>query len=102
MRYRIRFSATAQRDLLRLYDYIADSSSATTARRYVDRIRSYCRGFTDLPERGTRRDDIASGTRLIGFERRVTIAFHIDGDLVVFDRILYGGRTLAPLAPEDD
>jgi len=29
-----------------------------------------------------------------GFERRVTIAFHITPEKVVIDRILYGGRDL--------
>ena len=31
---------------------------------------------------------------MTGFERRVTIAFHIGDDHVVIDRILYGGRDL--------
>lgn len=29
------------------------------------------------------------------------IAFHIDGDLVVFDRILYGGRSLDRLGDDE-
>jgi toxin ParE1/3/4 len=45
-------------------------------------------------ERGTRRDDIRVGLRVVGFERRVTIAFHVDPKRVTIDRILYGGREL--------
>ena len=33
-------------------------------------------------------------TRIIGFERRGTIAFHCEENTVVIDRILYGGRDL--------
>ncbi len=45
-----------------------------------------------FPERGRRRDDIRQGLRVIGFERRVTIAFHVTDDFVIIDLILYGGR----------
>jgi toxin ParE1/3/4 len=37
------------------------------------------------------------GLRIIGFERRVAIAFHIDPGRVTIDRILYGGRDLGVL-----
>ena len=40
------------------------------------------------------RDDLLPGLRVVGFERRVSIAFHIDGERVTFDRILYGGRDI--------
>jgi toxin ParE1/3/4 len=63
----------------------------------VERIEAYCLGFADFPERGTRRDDLMPGLRVIGFERRVTIAFHVDARTVTVDRILYGGRDLGIL-----
>jgi toxin ParE1/3/4 len=102
VRYKIRFTASAQRDLLRLYDYIADRSGPAIARGYVDRIHAYCYGFADMPKRGTLRDDLRPDLRVVGFERRVMIAFHTDGDLVVFDRILYGGRSLDRLSDDED
>lgn len=48
-----------------------------------------------FPERGTRREDLRSGLRIIGFERRVTIAFHVAADRITVDRVLYGGRDLS-------
>src|ERR1051326_6309833 len=45
-------------------------------------------------ERGTRRDDLRPGLRVAGFERRITIAFHVDAETLVIDRILYGGRDI--------
>jgi hypothetical protein len=35
--------------------------------------------------------------RIVGFERRISIAFLIGGDFVTFLRILYGGRDLESL-----
>ncbi len=48
----------------------------------------------DFPERGTRRDDIRPGLRILGFERRATIVFQVAKREVVIVRILYGGRNL--------
>lgn len=48
----------------------------------------------DFPERGAKRDDLFPGLRIVGFERRISIAFGISGDTVIFYRFLYGGRDL--------
>jgi toxin ParE1/3/4 len=94
-RRRVVFSPEARDDLLRLYDFIADHSTPTIGLRYIERIETYCRGFDIAPERGAQRDDIRPGLRVVGFERRVAIAFHVDPKAVTIDRILYGGRDLA-------
>ncbi len=85
-------SPEAEADLFELYDYIAKRSGRMRAIGYVGRIEKYCLRFAHAGERGTRRDDLRPGLRLVGFERRVTIAFHVDPDTVTIDRILYGGR----------
>jgi toxin ParE1/3/4 len=94
------FTPEALGDLVSLYEYIAADSGAARAISYIERIEDYCARLDLASERGTRRDDIRPGLRLVGFERRVTIAFHIDATTVTIDRILYGGRevesTLAP------
>jgi toxin ParE1/3/4 len=79
-------------DLISLYDYIAADSGPARAIDYIVRIENYCARFDFAAQRGTRRDDIRPGLRLVGFERRVTIAFHVDPTTVTIDRILYGGR----------
>jgi toxin ParE1/3/4 len=94
MAYDVVFTRRARDDLIGLYDYIAARSGPERATGYIDRIADYCRGFAEFPERGTRRDDLIPGLRIVGFEPRLTIAFHIDQHRVVFDRILYGGRDL--------
>jgi toxin ParE1/3/4 len=88
------FAPEARDDILELYDYIAAQAGAERARGYVERIVGYCAGFSMFPERGMRRDDLRPGLRVIGFERRVTIAFHVTADKITIDRVLYAGRDL--------
>jgi len=97
--YRVHFAPEARDDLLRLYDFIAGQVGNSRAMAYLGRIETYCLGFAQFPQRGIARDDVLPGLRLVGFERRVTLAFHVAGDTVVFDRVLYGGRRFPP---EDD
>lgn len=91
------FAPEAEDDLLQIYDFIADRANLERAYAYVERIRSYCLAFDAFPERGVRRDELRPGLRIVGFERRVTIAFHITPVLVIIDRILYGGRDVEGL-----
>jgi toxin ParE1/3/4 len=86
------FSPEAKNDLLRLYDWIADASGPAVALSYVERLESYCLGFDLASDRGYSRHDLRPGLRLVGFERRVTIAFAVDTKRVAILRLLYGGR----------
>lgn len=86
------FAPEARDDLLALYDWIASAASPGVALSYIERIEAFCLGFSHVSERGTRRDDIRSGLRIVGFERRVTIAFAVNEERVTILRIFYGGR----------
>ncbi len=79
----VSFSPEAGQDLLDLYTFIADRSGEDRAIAYIDRIEAYCLAFRSMPERGACRDDLRPGLRIVGFERRLTIAFHVTGDEVV-------------------
>ncbi len=96
--HRVSFSPKARDDLRQLYLYIAERAGERRALAYLERIQQYCLGFSTFPERGTLRDDLLPGLRIIGFERRVTLAFHVDASTVTFDRFLYGGRDLGLLS----
>jgi toxin ParE1/3/4 len=85
-------SPEAQGDLLRLYDWIAGVAGSTVAIRYIDRLEGCCLRLDTASERGRRRDDICAGLRIIGFEKRVTIAFTIEEDNVTILRLFYGGQ----------
>lgn len=91
-RYRVTFRPAAEEDLLRLYEYIAAESSLERAGAFIERIESACLSLQTSPERGTRRDDIRAGLRLMGFERRATILFQVKRFEVTIVRILYGGQ----------
>lgn len=90
--YQVIFAPEARDDLFALYDWIAAAASPDTALSYLERIETYCLGFKHAAERGTRRDDIRPGMRIVGFERRVTIAFSVMEERVTILRIFYGGR----------
>jgi toxin ParE1/3/4 len=87
-------SPEALGDLIDLYDYIAMHDGAERAIAYVDRIEECCRSLSVFPDRGTRRNDLHPGLRILGFERRAVIAFQITSNTVTILRILYGGRDL--------
>lgn len=86
------FAPEARDDLLRLYERIAGAAGATVALNYVERIEAYCLGFDFVSERGHRRDDVRAGLRIVGFERRITVAFTVRDDRVIILRLFQGGR----------
>jgi toxin ParE1/3/4 len=88
------FELQAQADLDEIYDWIADRAGEQTAERYLRRLRQPCERLDMFPERGTKRDDLAPGLRVFGFERRVSIAFKVYEDRVAIIRVLYGGRNI--------
>jgi toxin ParE1/3/4 len=86
------FSLDAEAELLELYEWIANAASPDVAFGYVTRIEAFCQRLGIASERGQSRDDIRPGLRIIGFERRVTVAFKVELDRVVILRLFYGGR----------
>ena len=95
MAYKIRIEAAAEADLQRIYLWISQHASPVVARAYVNRIVGYLSGFDQFPERGSLRNEIRPGLRIIGFRRRVSIAFMVEADEVIVLRILYGGQQLS-------
>lgn len=89
---RVVFTPEARNDVFEIYDWIAEKSGSQIAISYIERIEAYCLGFELASERGHRRDDISPGLRIVGFERRVTIAFAVDDDCVTILRLFYGGQ----------
>jgi toxin ParE1/3/4 len=92
--HRLVYTPAAEQDFADLYAYIRDQRDPMIAAGYIGRIRARCDSLIDFPEQGTRRDEIAPGIRILGFERRVRIIFRVHSDIVEIVRILYGGRSL--------
>lgn len=89
---RVVFTPLAQRQLASLHDYIILEASETRADGYVSRIVASCKKLDQFPIRGTPRDDLLPGLRIVGFERRVTIAFVVTASTVLIEGIFYGGK----------
>jgi toxin ParE1/3/4 len=45
-----------------------------------------------VSERGFLREDIRPGLRVLGFERRLTVAFSVEAETVTIYRLFYGGQ----------
>lgn len=92
MKYKVSFRPQAEADLLALYRYIATEAGYETAGNYIDRIEAACMALETFPKRGTERNDIRPGLRIIGFEKHTSIAFTVTKREVVIVRIFYGGQ----------
>ncbi|WP_020181112.1 type II toxin-antitoxin system RelE/ParE family toxin [Methylopila sp. M107] len=90
-RRKVVYAAEAGDDLDWIYATVATASDPVTANDYDRRIRSSCERLETASERGHRRDDIRPGLRIVGFEKRVTIAFAVEADTVLILRVFYGG-----------
>ncbi|HUQ37973.1 MAG TPA: type II toxin-antitoxin system RelE/ParE family toxin [Aestuariivirga sp.] len=86
------FSPEAIDDLNRLYDWIVSVAGSAVAFRYIERIEAFCMGLDLASERGVLREDIRPGLRVVGFERRLTVAFSVDLEIVTIHHLFYGGQ----------
>ena len=86
------FSPEAIDDLNGLYDWVASVAGLTVALQYIERIETFCMRLDLASERGVLRDDIRPGLRVVGFERRLAVAFSVEAEIVIIYRLFYGGQ----------
>ena len=82
MVYRVVFRPRARRQLAAVQAHIADRAGLAVAMGYAHAIVDHCNRLAAFPIRGTKRDDILPGLRVLGFRRRVAIAFTVEGETV--------------------
>jgi toxin ParE1/3/4 len=99
MPYQVIFSPAARKHIEELEEYLAERFYPGNVEKFIKRLTQACLSLAFAPHRGTRREDLRTGMRTIGFERRVTIYFKLMEDQVIIMGLLYGGRILPP---EDD
>ena len=103
MKLPVRFSPQAIADLRGIYDYIAPRGGAAIAESFVSRIYQHCLDMGLFPERGTRRDDLWQGLRLVSYRRQVTIAIEVTASELRIMRVLGRGRDVeAALGPDNE
>jgi len=89
----VKFTPAAERHIDALHRLITvQSGYESRADGYITRIVDFCIGLETFPLRGTARDDLLEGLRIVGFEKRVTIAFMVTDDTVLIEGIYYGGQ----------
>jgi plasmid stabilization system protein ParE len=94
-------SPEARAHLDDLYSYIAAAASPLTALRFIDAILDRCETLKDFPNVGIQRDDILPGLRILGFRRRVSIAFVAEPSQSVVVGIFYGGQDFEAFLKDD-
>ncbi|EQD46340.1 plasmid stabilization system protein [mine drainage metagenome] len=101
--YQVVLSPEALDQLRAIERYIAVASGhPTIAERYVDALVSYCESLATFPQRGTRRDDIRPGLRLVPYRSSAEVAFAVDGEQVWIIGVFYGGQDYeSALSPGD-
>jgi toxin ParE1/3/4 len=89
------FSPEAENDLAAIFEWIAARAGTDIALGYIERIEVFCRDLDLASERGALRNDIRPGLRVLGFERRLTIAIAVSEERVTVLRLFYGGQDWA-------
>lgn len=100
--YRVVFGRDAAQQLEDLYEYIADNGSPDDAAQFTEAIITFCENLAELPRRGTTRDDVRPGLRILGYRKRVVIAFAVVDKVVAILGIFYGGRDYESLLTDGD
>ncbi len=94
-RYRVIETSLAFDDYIKITEHIGQwTDDWPLAVRTVELIREYIKGMRDTPHRGTKRDDLRPGLRIVPFRKRTAIAFEIDESerTVAILRVFYGGQ----------
>ena len=92
MRYTVFFTPEAEAQLIEIFGYLAVEASPEIAASFTDGIVTFCESLSTFPLRGNMRDDIRLGLRVIGYRRRVSVAFHVADQRVNILGIFYGGQ----------
>lgn len=90
----------ARADLLALYDWIASQADTETAFAYTSKIEEHTARLSRFPERGTPRDDLASGLRTMPYRRRTVIAYRATDGVVEIIRVIHAGRDMGVMFEE--
>ena len=101
MAIRVAFRPAAEADLNALFEYISREATPRVAGDYVKRVHAACTALETFPSRGASREDLGSGVRLLGFERRVAIAYSVNNEDVEILGLFYGGRDFAAILRAD-
>ncbi|MDE1902036.1 MAG: type II toxin-antitoxin system RelE/ParE family toxin [Alphaproteobacteria bacterium] len=99
--YKVVFSPAAVDQLGNLAAYIAEQAGRKTAVRYIAKIEQHCKSLKTAPLRGRARDDLFPGLRIMGFGKRVNIAFSVGANTVIIHGVFYGGQDIDNIVADE-
>lgn len=94
MTYDVQLSAHAIEDLISLHQWVSAEADIPTADGYLARIEERMAALSNFPHRGSSRDDLLAGLRTLTFERRLLIAYNVEGKVVTVQRVINALRDL--------
>lgn len=95
MSFRVALTPAARDDLIGIRDWIAvEAQSYEVADAYVNRIKARIGSLADFPRRGSPRLDLGPNFRSIAFERRRTIIYRVEDEIVRILRVVDASRDL--------
>lgn len=99
MTYRISYHPRARSDLKRIAVHLAQYTDARNAGVQLDRIQQVIRKLSDLPHKGTLRDEVLDGLRALpaGENAVVTFLVHEEARAVFILTVTYGGADWAAM-----
>ena len=101
MKRRVVLSPRAEQHVTAIYDYIFEQSGELRADTVIGRLLDACHELDTFPLRGTQRDDIREGLRVMGVRRQATIAFIVEAERVVIHGILGRGQDVNRLFEDE-
>jgi toxin ParE1/3/4 len=95
MSYRIVYLPDAVADLDKLYSDITLAADAKTADDFFEGVIAFIRALEPFPARGTVSESRIPGLRIIGYRRRISVAFSILGDDIVILGVFRRGQNIS-------
>lgn len=93
--FQVIFAPEASIQLIELENHIIEASGLPdVAARYVNGLVDFCEKLNTFPERGSRRDDLLPGLRVMGYHKRTNVAVIVDApnQTVHVVGIFHGGQ----------
>lgn len=89
---RLDFAPQVVRDLGEILDFVARHNP----RAAVDSLEASCQGLTEMPQAGTRREDLAPGLRAFSHGSYIIYFVRQTERLIRIVRIMHGARHVQP------
>lgn len=94
MTFRVIITDDAQTDLFNIYHWVVAEAGVEIADGYYGRIEARLFALDRYPNRGSPREDLGEGIRSVSFERRITILYRVETNIVRIMRIVSSAREL--------